>query len=271
MANGIENSSVSDREVTERRFGPYWIVGAVCWSTVGNSMSPGSAIDAGGHEKVGQGTGHEQAMSVLVDPAVARLGKAEHPLDDPDRMLDPGPHFGLGTIFRRLDLVHNTAVAVAKVNEVLGLGGVLPDHGSLAAGKPDRPTRGSRCHATDRAALCCRRHWLASPQPRGSGWCGCRRQDAPSKRCQTAPEPHPVTIASDEGTPTESKWSTSTSPGRANSNRISVAVFPEPEAPVRITSRISRVACSGIVVSTTAAHGAELKSSGRWSDRKERF
>jgi hypothetical protein len=35
--------------------------------------------------------------------------------------------------FRRLDLVHNTAVAVAKVNEVLGLGGVLPDHGSLAA------------------------------------------------------------------------------------------------------------------------------------------
>ena len=100
---------------------------------MGNSMSPGSAIDAGGHEKVGQGTGHEQAMSVLVDPAVARLGKAEHPLDDPDRMLDPGPHFGLGTIFRRLDLVHNTAVAVAKVNEVLGLGGVLPDHGSLAA------------------------------------------------------------------------------------------------------------------------------------------
>ena len=96
-------------------------------------MSPGSAIDAGGHEKVGQGTGHEQAMSVLVDPAVACLGKAEHPLDDPDRMLDPGPHFGLGTIFRPLDLIDNTAVAVAAIDKVLRSRCVSADHGPLAA------------------------------------------------------------------------------------------------------------------------------------------
>jgi hypothetical protein len=55
------------------------------------------------HEQIGQCTGHEQAMSVLVELAVAHLGKAEHPLADPDRMLDPGPHFGLGAIFRPLD------------------------------------------------------------------------------------------------------------------------------------------------------------------------
>ena len=65
------------------------------------------------YEQIGQRAGHEQTMSVLVEPAIAHLGKAEHPLDDPDRMLDPGPHFGLGTIFRPLDLIDNTAVAVA--------------------------------------------------------------------------------------------------------------------------------------------------------------
>src|SRR6516165_7465203 len=85
------------------------------------------------YEQIGQRAGHEQTMSVLVEPAIAHLGKAEHPLDDPDRMLDPGPHFGLGTIFRPLDLVDNTAVAVATVDKVLGLGGVRPDHRALAA------------------------------------------------------------------------------------------------------------------------------------------
>ena len=43
----MEDASVSDRLMTERSFELYWIVGAVCWSTVGNSMSPGSAIDVG--------------------------------------------------------------------------------------------------------------------------------------------------------------------------------------------------------------------------------
>ena len=55
-----------------------------------------------GHEQIGQRAGHEQAMGVLLQPAIAHLGKAEHPLDDPDRMLDPGPHFGFGAIFRLL-------------------------------------------------------------------------------------------------------------------------------------------------------------------------
>ena len=68
------------------------------------------------HEQIGQRAGHEQAMSVLRQPAIAHLGEAEHPLDDPDRMFDPGPHFGLGAIFRPLDLIHNPAVAVAAID-----------------------------------------------------------------------------------------------------------------------------------------------------------
>src|SRR6059058_2960654 len=84
-------------------------------------------------EQIGQRTGHPQAMRVLLQPAVAHLGKAEHPLEDPDDMLDRGPHFGLGAIFRPLDLIDNTAMAVAAIGEIAGLGGVLPDHHPLSA------------------------------------------------------------------------------------------------------------------------------------------
>ena len=48
-------------------------------------------------------------------------------------MFDPGPHFGLGTVFRSLDLIDNTAVAVAAINEILGFWCVLPDHPPLTA------------------------------------------------------------------------------------------------------------------------------------------
>ena len=82
------------------------------------------------HEQIGQRAGHDQAVSVLLEPAIAHLGEAEHPLDDPNRMFDPplsrgqapGPHFGLGTIFRLLDLIDNTAVAVAAIGEIRTLG-----------------------------------------------------------------------------------------------------------------------------------------------------
>jgi hypothetical protein len=72
-------------------------------------------------------------MSILLQPAIAHLGEAEHPFDDPDRMFDPSPHFGLGTIFCPLDLVDNAAVSVAAIGEVLGLRGVQSDHRTLAA------------------------------------------------------------------------------------------------------------------------------------------
>src|SRR4029077_5275343 len=54
-----------------------------------------------GHKQIGQRAGYEQAMGVLLQPAIAHLGKAEHPLDDPDRMFDPGAYLGLGTVFAR--------------------------------------------------------------------------------------------------------------------------------------------------------------------------
>src|SRR5215510_4779862 len=72
-------------------------------------------------------------MFVLLEPAIAHLGKAEHPLDDPDGMLDPSPHSGLGAVFCSLDLIDDAAVAVAAIGEIPGLGCVLPDHRPLAA------------------------------------------------------------------------------------------------------------------------------------------
>src|SRR5205814_7894200 len=90
-------------------------------------------------KQIGQRTDHEEAMRVLLQTAIAHLGKAEHPLDDPDHMFNPGPHFGLRAVFRALDLIDNTAVAVAAIGEILGLWCVLPDHRSLAASRPDHP------------------------------------------------------------------------------------------------------------------------------------
>ena len=85
------------------------------------------------HEQIGQRAGDKQAMEVLVQSAIAHLGKAEHPLDDPDRVFDPGPHFGFGAVFRALDLIDNTALAVAAIGEIPGPGRALPDHRPLAA------------------------------------------------------------------------------------------------------------------------------------------
>ena len=56
------------------------------------------------HKQIGQCAGHQQAVGVLGEPAIAHLGKAEHPFNDPDRMLDPGAYLGLVTVFRPLDL-----------------------------------------------------------------------------------------------------------------------------------------------------------------------
>src|SRR2546423_9717633 len=55
-------------------------------------------------EQIGQRTGHEEAMRVLLQPAVAQLGKAEHPLDDPDDMFNPPLSRGQA-LARTLDLV----------------------------------------------------------------------------------------------------------------------------------------------------------------------
>src|SRR5262252_4585395 len=103
-------------------------------------------------EQIGKRAGDNEAMSVLFEPAIAHLGKAEHPLDDPDGMLDFGPHLRFGAVLRALDRVHGTPMAVAAVDEVpcsrRNAGGSRRvDHDT-----PGRPTRGFRCRATNRGS-----------------------------------------------------------------------------------------------------------------------
>src|SRR5215469_6587669 len=74
------------------------------------------------HEQIGERAGHEQAMSVLRQSAIAHLDKAKHSLNDPDRMLEPGSHFRFGAVFRPLDLIDNTAMAIAAIGEIAGFG-----------------------------------------------------------------------------------------------------------------------------------------------------
>jgi hypothetical protein len=94
---------------------------------------------AAGDEQIGQRAGHQQATGVLVEGAIAQLDKAEDSLDDGDRMLDPGPHFRVGSVFRPLDQVDHVAMAIAAIGELPGLGRVLPDHRALAAIVPLAP------------------------------------------------------------------------------------------------------------------------------------
>src|SRR5215470_20274231 len=84
-------------------------------------------------EQVGERTGDNEAMSVLSEPAVAHLGEPKHALDDADRMLDFGAHLRFGPVFRPLDLVHDTAMAIAAVDEILRSRCVPADHCPLAA------------------------------------------------------------------------------------------------------------------------------------------
>src|SRR5215469_14653374 len=93
------------------------------------------------HEQIDERAGHEQAMSVLLEPAITRFGETKHSLDDPDRDARPplsrgqafGPHLRFGAVFRPLGLVDNTAMAIAPVDKVSRARCVLADHCPLAA------------------------------------------------------------------------------------------------------------------------------------------
>ena len=95
------------------------------------------------HKQIGERAGHEQAVGVLCEPAIAHLGKAEHPLDDPDRMFDPGAYLRFGPVFRSLDLVHDAAMAVAAIDKVPGSRCVLADDcpALRAADSPEKTGR----------------------------------------------------------------------------------------------------------------------------------
>ena len=84
-------------------------------------------------KQIGERAGYEQAMCVLFEPAITHFGETKHSLDDPNRMLNFGPHLRFGSVFRPLDLVHNTAMTIAPIDEVLRARCVLADHRSLIA------------------------------------------------------------------------------------------------------------------------------------------
>ena len=51
-------------------------------SLIADALRPLAAQEmAARHEQIGQRAGDEQAMEVLVQSAIAHLGKAEHPFD----------------------------------------------------------------------------------------------------------------------------------------------------------------------------------------------
>jgi len=74
------------------------------------------------HKQIGECAGHDQAMGVLFEPAIAHLDETEHSLDDPDRVFDFGSYLRLGAVFRPLTLVHHATLAVSAIDAVLGLG-----------------------------------------------------------------------------------------------------------------------------------------------------
>jgi len=111
------------------------VFGYVCegdWRIAGSLRRRAAQQVAARYEQIGQSAGHQQTVGVLVEPAIAHLGEAKDPLDDPDRMFDPGPDLRLGAIFRALDLIHDAAVAVTPIGEILSFWRVLPDHRPLA-------------------------------------------------------------------------------------------------------------------------------------------
>src|ERR1700747_2343384 len=118
----------------------YSIACAAYWRSAGTLLPLAAQQMTTCHEQIGQRTGYEQAMSILLEPAITHLGEAEQPRDDPDRMFDRGPRFGLGTIFRPLGLIDNAAVAVAAIDKVLRSRCVSADHGPLAAIRPGART-----------------------------------------------------------------------------------------------------------------------------------
>ena len=101
---GISISALATERGNWVVLAPYWGLHGVAGQVPDPLRRLASQEMPARHEQIGQRAGDEQAMSVLLQPAIAHLGKAEHPLDDPDRMFDPGPHFGLGTTFLPLDL-----------------------------------------------------------------------------------------------------------------------------------------------------------------------
>jgi hypothetical protein len=67
------------------------------------------------HEQIGERAGDEQAPRVLVEPAVADLGEAEHALDDEERVLNLGPDSRFGPVLRPLFLAGDAVMPANRL------------------------------------------------------------------------------------------------------------------------------------------------------------
>src|SRR5262249_13345628 len=88
---GIEILSASGQRRWGSRGWEYFVWPCEGLARCGRSTPPGSAIGSDAPGQIGARAGDDEAMSVPSEPAIARLGKAEDPLDGADRMLDLGP------------------------------------------------------------------------------------------------------------------------------------------------------------------------------------
>src|SRR6516165_2463827 len=81
-------------------------------------------------------------MLVLLEPAIAHLGEAEHALDNSDRMLDFGPRLRFAAVLDALHWVGDAAVTTAAVGEILHPRRFLADRAALTAIGLIAPDRG---------------------------------------------------------------------------------------------------------------------------------
>jgi hypothetical protein len=85
------------------------------------------------HEQIDQGTAGEQPVGILVDPPVADLGEAEHPLHHAETVFNLGTDLGFALVFGFLGLVDHALDLATTVCEIPGSGRTAADDLALAA------------------------------------------------------------------------------------------------------------------------------------------
>jgi len=78
------------------RMGPFEVVAARSIEAAETVPLSGPQQSTPRYEQIREGAGHEETVRVLVQAAIAQLGKAEHPLDHADAVLDLCPHLRFG-------------------------------------------------------------------------------------------------------------------------------------------------------------------------------
>ena len=83
--------------------------------------------------QIGQAAGDEEPIGILRQPTVPHFGPPKDPLDHQEDMFDFCADLRLGTIAGARRLAQGPMALGFGLDEVLGTGGVLPDHVALPA------------------------------------------------------------------------------------------------------------------------------------------